>query len=99
MLLVLLLLLLLLGSPPPPSPARIPPIHPPTHSNPAFCPAWNQGCLGARLSDLVQGDIRLALVSNYMFDWDFFPLHCCPGLLQAKQVGAWWLLTLKLRQI
>lgn len=63
------------------------------HSNPAFSPAWNQGCLGARLSELVQGDISLALVSNYMFDWDFFPLHCCPGLLQAKQVGAWWLLT------
>jgi hypothetical protein len=37
----------------------------------------------------VQGDISLALVSNYMFDWDFFPLRCCPGLLQAKQVGEW----------
>jgi hypothetical protein len=68
--------------------------HPCTHtrapdSNAAFNPAWNAGCLGASLADLVSGPITLAFVSNYMYEWgDFFPLACCPGLLRAQQVRA-----------
>lgn len=54
--------------------------------HPTFDPAWAQGSLGVRLSDLVAGDIQLALVGNYMFEWSYFPQHCCPGLLAAKQV-------------
>jgi hypothetical protein len=52
----------------------------------SFNPAWNQGCLGARLSDLVTGNISIALVSNYMYEWGYFPTQCCPGLMNAKQV-------------
>lgn len=54
--------------------------------HPTFDPAWAQGCLGVHLSDLVAGDIQVALVGNYMFEWSYFPQHCCPGLLAAKQV-------------
>jgi len=57
-------------------------------SNHAFDPAWNAGCLGVRLQQLVSGDIQLALVSNYMMnDWEIFPVDM-PGLLRAKQVGS-----------
>jgi tyrosyl-DNA phosphodiesterase-1 len=49
-------------------------------------PDWsNQGFLGARLGDLVKGNMQWALVSNYMIDMPWL-LSACPDLVQIPSL-------------
>ncbi|KAK9811236.1 hypothetical protein WJX72_000407 [[Myrmecia] bisecta] len=48
-------------------------------------PDWaNTGVLGARLRDIIQGNIKWILISNYLIDLPWF-LNTCPALLGAQQ--------------
>eukprot|EP00877_Chromochloris_zofingiensis_P000105 jgi/Chrzof1/10095/Cz04g26260.t1 len=46
---------------------------------------YNTGCFGARLRDIITGDIQLAFIENYMIDLGWL-LSACPALHTAKQV-------------